>query len=173
LHAFTEPRARHVELTVARRKTISAVPTCPRCCATALSLTALFCRHCGASLTEAGTDHTHTFIARVRSYFAWDAAARGEPPAPPQPRPEKYDDVSTPPMALSCPECGYAMSFGFRDVCRQCGARLVMVPRLLHWNHYEVYVAGPSAAAAALQVKAIKLAVLIAAFVLLAKACAQ
>ncbi len=38
------------------------------------------------------------------------------------------------------------MRFGFRKVCRQCGARLVMLPRLLHPNHYRVFVAGPSAA---------------------------
>ena len=49
-------------------------------------------------------------------------------------------------MALSCPECGAPMRFGFRKVCRQCGARLVMVPRLLHPNHMRVFVAGPRAA---------------------------
>ena len=38
------------------------------------------------------------------------------------------------------------MRFGFRHVCRQCGARLVMVPRILHPNHYRVFVGGPSAA---------------------------
>jgi hypothetical protein len=56
-------------------------------------------------------------------------------------------------IALSCPECGEPMRFGFRKVCRRCGARLVMVPRLLHPNHFRVYVAGPRAALADLAVE--------------------
>ncbi len=42
---------------------------------------------------------------------------------------------------------------GFRKVCRRRGAELVMVPRLLHPNHFRVYVAGPRAALAKLAVK--------------------
>ena len=45
------------------------------------------------------------------------------------------------------------MRFGFRHVCRRCGARLVMVPRLLHPNHCRVYVAGARAALADLAVE--------------------
>jgi hypothetical protein len=76
-----------------------------------------------------------------------------------------------PRMALSCPECGYTMRFGFRKVCRQCGAKLVMVPRLFHPYHVRVYVAGPTAALTALAVGVIHLAIVLAALVLLAKAC--
>jgi hypothetical protein len=56
-------------------------------------------------------------------------------------------------IALSCPECGEPMRFGFRKVCRRCGAELVMVPRLFHPNHVRVYVKGPSAAFAGLMVE--------------------
>lgn len=56
-------------------------------------------------------------------------------------------------IALSCPDCGEPMRFGFRKVCRRCGAKLVMVPRLLHPNHVRVYVAGPRAALADLAVE--------------------
>jgi len=45
------------------------------------------------------------------------------------------------------------MRFGFRHICRRCGARLVMVPRLFHPNHFRVYVAGPRAALADLAVE--------------------
>lgn len=45
------------------------------------------------------------------------------------------------------------MRFGFRRVCRRCGARLVMVPRLLHPNHFRVYVRGARAALAELTVE--------------------
>ncbi|MHB8383387.1 MAG: hypothetical protein ACYDC3_13750 [Candidatus Binataceae bacterium] len=45
------------------------------------------------------------------------------------------------------------MRFGFRHICRRCGAQLVMVPRFLHPNHVRVYVAGPRAAAADLAVE--------------------
>lgn len=55
------------------------------------------------------------------------------------------------------------MRFGFRHVCRRCGARLVMVPRLLRPNHVRVYVAGPRAALADLAVDVFWLAVGIAA----------
>jgi hypothetical protein len=74
-------------------------------------------------------------------------------------------------MAMSCPECGYEMRFGFRKVCRQCGAKLVMVPRLLHPSHMKVYVAGFEAMLTALFVRAVHLAVLLAGLVLLVKAC--
>jgi len=57
-------------------------------------------------------------------------------------------------MALSCPECGEPIRFGFRKVCRRCGAELVMVPRLLHPYHMRVYVKGPRAALAELAVEA-------------------
>ena len=53
-------------------------------------------------------------------------------------------------MALRCPECGEPMRFGFRKVCRRCGAKLVMVPRLFHLSHVRVFVAGPRAALTAL-----------------------
>ncbi len=62
-------------------------------------------------------------------------------------------------MALSCPECGEPMRFGFRHLCRRCGAHLVMVPRLLHPSHVRVYVAGPRAALADLLVEGFWLAV--------------
>jgi hypothetical protein len=72
-----------------------------------------------------------------------------------------------PRMALSCPECGEPMRFGFRRVCRRCGARLVMVPRLLHPNHYRVYVAGPRAALADLAVELSGWAIIIAVIVII------
>ncbi len=70
-------------------------------------------------------------------------------------------------MALSCPECGEPMRFGFRRVCRRCGARLVMVPRLFHPNHVRVYVAGPRAALADLGVEFFWLAVVLGAMALI------
>ncbi len=100
-------------------------PVCPICGATAHLPGARFCGNCGASLT--GTAHE-----------------RGRP---------KYSHVSMTRIALSCPECGEPMRFGFRHICRRCGARLVMVPRLLHPNHVRVYVAGPRAAFADLAVE--------------------
>jgi hypothetical protein len=65
------------------------------------------------------------------------------------------------------------MRFGFRKVCPRCGSKLVMIPRLLHANHYRVYVAGPNAALTALLVEAVHLLIITGALVLLAKACAR
>ena len=70
-----------------------------------------------------------------------------------RPAPAKYHHVVMNRRALSCPECGYPMQWGFKKICRQCGARLVMDPRLLHPNHMRVYVAGPRAALADLAVE--------------------
>jgi hypothetical protein len=38
------------------------------------------------------------------------------------------------------------MAWGFRRVCRRCGAELVMVPSILHPSHMRVFVRGPRAA---------------------------
>jgi hypothetical protein len=57
----------------------------------------------------------------------------------------------------------------FRKVCRQCGAKLVMVPRLLHPSHMKVYVAGFKAMPTALFVRVVHLAVLLAGLVVLVK----
>jgi len=38
------------------------------------------------------------------------------------------------------------MTWGFKKVCRQCGAQLVMLPSILHPYHMKVFVRGPSAA---------------------------
>ena len=119
----------------------SALRACPRCGAAALFPDARYCGHCGAALADAETDSP----ARRRL-----AAAQ-------------YSHVAMRRIALSCPECGEPMRFGFRHVCRRCGARLVMVPRLLHPNHVRVYVAGPRAALADLAVDGFWLAVGIAA----------
>lgn len=118
-----------------------AAAACPRCGAAALFPDARYCGHCGASLTGAEPD----------------AAARRQPAT------ARYSHVAMRRIALSCPECGEPMRFGFRRVCRRCGARLVMVPRLLHPNHVRVYVAGPRAALADLAVDVFWLAVVIAA----------
>ncbi len=110
---------------------IDASQMCPRCGARAHLPGARFCGQCGASL---GDDP-------------------GEMPRWQRPEPARYSHVSMARMALSCPECGEPMRFGFRRVCRRCGARLVMVPRLLHPNHFRVYAAGPRAALADLAVE--------------------
>ncbi len=109
----------------------AVAPSCPRCGAAALFPNARFCGHCGASLAE----------------------TKSELPEWQRPAPARYSHVSMARMALSCPECGEPMRFGFRHVCRRCGARLVMVPRLFHPNHFRVYVAGPRAALADLAVE--------------------
>jgi hypothetical protein len=95
------------------------------------------------------------------------------PEIPPwqRPAPAKYRHIGMSRMALSCPECGEPMRFGFRKICRRCGAKLVMVPRLLHTSHVRVFVAGPRAALTALAVEAVHLAILIAVLALLVKAC--
>lgn len=118
-----------------------ASAVCPRCGAAALFPGARYCGHCGAPLADAETD----------------PAARHRPTA------GRFSHVAMRRIALSCPECGEPMRFGFRRVCRRCGARLVMVPRLLHPNHVRVYVAGPRAALADLAVDVFWLAVVIAA----------
>lgn len=105
--------------------------SCPQCGAAALFPNARFCGHCGAALT----------------------GSQSELPAWQHPAPAKYSHVAMSRRALSCPECGYPMQWGFKKICRQCGARLVMVPRLFHWNHVRVYVAGPRAALADLAVE--------------------
>lgn len=46
--------------------------------------------------------------------------------------------------ALSCPECGHAMVWQFQKVCRQCGAQLVTLPKILHPFHVRVFRARPS-----------------------------
>src|SRR5229473_7782248 len=111
---------------MSRIRAVAAI--CPRCGATALFPNARFCGHCGASLIEAGSGLPE-----------WQ-----------RPSPSRYAHVSMPRIALSCPECGDPMRYGFRKVCRRCGAKLVMVPRLFHLSHVRVYVAGPRAAFAAL-----------------------
>ena len=116
---------------MAWRKTIAAFPACPRCGAAALFPNARFCGHCGAPLT----------------------AGQSGLPDWQRPAPAKYHHVVMNRRALSCPECGYPMQWGFKKICRQCGARLVMDPRLLHPNHMRVYVAGPRAALADLAVE--------------------
>jgi predicted amidophosphoribosyltransferase len=122
---------------------------CPRCGAATHAAGARFCGHCGARL---------------------DADASGLPEWQ-RPAPAKYNHVVMSRIALSCPECGEPMRFGFRKVCRRCGAKLVMVPRLLHVNHVRVYVAGPRAAFTALGVEAVHWAIAIAALALLVKGC--
>jgi predicted amidophosphoribosyltransferase len=108
-----------------------AYPVCPRCGAVTHLADARFCGYCGASLAEAKP-----------GLPAWQ-----------RPSPAKYSHVAMARIALSCPECGEPMRFGFREECRRCGAKLVMVPRLLHPNHVRVYVAGPRAALADLAVE--------------------
>ena len=126
----------------------AALPTCPRCGATALFPNARFCGHCGASLT----------------------APKSALPAWQQPAPAKYDHVAMSRRAMSCPECGYPMTWGFKRVCRQCGAHLVMVPRILHPNHVRVYVAGPRAAIYGLAGELFWLAVILGAMALIGNA---
>jgi predicted amidophosphoribosyltransferase len=112
------------EAAMERGEQVSQEQICPRCGAAAHLAGARFCGQCGASLTEAKPELPH-----------WQR------PAPP-----KYDHVAMSRWALSCPECGEPMRFGFRHVCRRCGAELVMVPRILHPSHVRVFVRGPRAA---------------------------
>jgi hypothetical protein len=65
------------------------------------------------------------------------------------------------------------MRYGFRKICRRCGANLVLVPRLFHSSHVRVFVAGPRAALAELTVTVIQFAIAIAVLALLGKACHQ
>lgn len=99
-------------------------PTCPRCGATAHLSGAQFCWLCGAPLT----------------------GSQSELPKWQRPAPAKYHHVVMSRRAMSCPECGYPMAWGFRRVCRRCGAELVMVPSILHPSHMRVFVRGPRAA---------------------------
>ncbi len=69
----------------------------------------------------------------------------GKLPTRQRPAPAKYSHIAMSRMALRHPECGEPMRFGFRKVCRRCGAELIMVPRLLHPYHMRVYVKGPRA----------------------------
>lgn len=38
------------------------------------------------------------------------------------------------------------MRYAFRQVCRRCGAKLIMIPHIIHRNHYRVFVPGLRAA---------------------------
>ncbi len=124
---------------MARRKMVVAFANCPRCGATTHMPNARFCGHCGASLAGGAS-----------SLPTWQRST-----------PAKYNHVAMNRIALSCPECGEPMRFGFRKICRRCGARLVMVPRLFHPNHVRVYTAGLRAALAGLAVEVFWFAVLI------------
>jgi len=101
-----------------------AFPICPRCGATAHLRGARFCGQCGAALNQSTADLP-----------VWQ-----------KPAPAKYHHIVMSRRAMSCPECGYPMMWGFKKVCRQCGAQLVMVPSILHPYHMRVFVRGPSAA---------------------------
>ncbi len=133
---------------MAWRKTAVAFPTCPRCGAQQHHAGARFCSLCGASLTVAAP----------------------EMPAWQRPAPSNYSHIAMSRMALSCPECGEPMRFGFRKVCRRCGAELVMVPRVLHPYHMRVYVKGPRAALAELAVEATWLVIGLTVLALIGKA---
>lgn len=62
------------------------------------------------------------------------------------------------------------MRYGFRKICRRCGAELVMVPRLFHPFHVKVYVRGPSAALAGLGVRLFWIAAILGVLALIDKA---
>ena len=129
------------------RKSMAALHTCPSCGAQAYEASARFCSRCGASLTD----------------------AKPVLPSWQRPSPPKYSHVSMARVALSCPECGAPMRFGFRHVCRQCGASLVMVPRILHPNHIRVFVKGPRAALYELAGEAFWLAITLGGLTLIAR----
>jgi hypothetical protein len=130
-------------------KNIASFYTCSRCGAVTHLPGACFCGHCGASLGGGGS----------------------EMPSWQRPAPARYAHIAMSRMALSCPECGEPMKYGFRKICRRCGAKLVMIPRLLHANHVRVYVAGPRAALTALLVEGTHLVIILAVLVMLGKAC--
>jgi predicted amidophosphoribosyltransferase len=115
-------------------------PICPHCGATAHLASARFCSHCGTGL-----------IDRASAMAGWQ-----------RPTPARYSHIVMSRIALSCPDCGEPMRFGFRKICRRCGAALVMIPRLLHPNHFRVYVGGPRAALAGLMVEGFWFAILLA-----------
>jgi uncharacterized protein (DUF983 family) len=100
------------------------------------------------------------------------AAAGSELPSWQRPAPAKYSRVGMSRMALSCPECGEPMRFGFRKVCRRCGAKLVMIPQILHPSHVRVFVAGWNAMFYGLLRMVVWGSVLFAALMLIGKACA-
>jgi predicted amidophosphoribosyltransferase len=125
-----------------------AMPTCARCGARATFADARFCGHCGAALQGGGA----------------------EMPAWQRPTAAKYQHVVMDRKALSCPECGYPISLGFKHLCRQCGAELTMVPRLLHPSHVRVYVKGPRAALATLVVEGFWLIVILTVMALIGAA---
>ena len=129
-------------------KKIAGFAACSRCGSVKHAADARFCSQCGASLS----------------------AGSAEPPSWQRPAPAKYSHVAMSRMALSCPECGEPMRFGFRKVCRRCGAELVMVPRLFHPYHVRVYVKGPRAALAELGVELFWFAVIIGVLALIGRA---
>lgn len=106
-----------------QQKERTELPTCARCGALAHLRDARFCWRCGAELAGPKPDIP-----------AWQRPATAE-----------YDPAAMPRMALSCPECGEPLSFGFRQVCRRCGAELRLVRKLWHRRHYQVFVAGSRA----------------------------
>ena len=131
-----------------RHAVLSGLPNCTHCGASALFPNARFCGHCGAPLGGGQSDLPQ-----------WQ-----------RPAPAKYHHVVISRIALSCPECGTPMRFGFRRVCRTCGAQLVMVPRLFHPYHMRVFVKGPSAALYELGVDLFWLAVVLGVFALIGNA---
>ena len=133
---------------MAPRKKVAGFAACSRCGSVKHAADARFCGHCGASLSDSGS----------------------ELPTWQRPTPARYSHVAMSRMALSCPECGEPMRFGFRKVCRRCGAKLVMVPRLLHPYHVRVYVKGPRAALAELGVELFWFAVIIGVLALIGRA---
>ena len=130
-----------------RHAVLSGLPNCTHCGASALFPNARFCGHCGAPLGGGQSDLPQ-----------WQ-----------RPAPAKYHHVVISRIALSCPECGTPMRFGFRRVCRTCGAQLVMVPRLFHPYHMRVFVKGPSAALTSLE-SIVWLAVVLGVFALIGNA---
>lgn len=127
------------------QRSVAVPAACPSCGAQSLHAGVRFCSHCGANLTDAKDDLP-----------AWQ-----------HPVPAKYSHVVLNRKALSCPECGYPISLGFKHMCRRCGARLVMVPHLFHPNHVRVYVAGPRAALADLAVEGSALIIMLAVMALI------
>jgi len=89
-----------------------------------------------------------------------------------RPAPAHYAHIAMSRIAPSCPQWAEPMRFGFQKVCRRCGAKLVMVSRLLHLNHYRVYVAGPRAALTGLLVEGFHLAIILTALGLILRVCA-
>ena len=79
--------------------------------------------------------------------FQWDNNdSQDELPGRQQPPAAKYGHIALARTALSCPDCGEPMSYGFRKVCRRCDAKLVMIQQIFHPGRVRVFVAGPTAA---------------------------